>query len=262
MTGFISDDTTKLVKQLFRNRCISICPDCTHLGEVVHEVVPRSLGGKIQVDNQVLLCYVCHDFIHQHGAMKMAKTVFKRREEILRKYMDKSYDCTEDVLKHKERVEFWIHEFTHQLNIRGITHDNSKLFDPVEKELFDKWTPELKKLTFGSDEYKIALDGMGEGVKRHYQANKHHPEHYPTGINDMTLIDLVEMVIDWMAAAQARNVPVDLKRGAERFGICDQLIDIIANTLREVDVWSDVGGLPVGKFCPPEKQNSPAEGSE
>ena len=53
--------------------------------------------------------------------------------------------------------------------------------------------PKLRELTFGSDEYKVALVGMGEGVKRHYAANRHYPEHYENGVNDMTLADIVEM---------------------------------------------------------------------
>lgn len=142
---------------------------------------------------------------------------------------------------------------------RSIHHDDSKLNDPVEKDLFDHWTPELRKLTFGSDEYKIALDSMGEGVKRHYKANRHHPEHYQNGINDMTLVDLVEMICDWMASAEAKNAYVDLDNGAKRFGISEQLLEIIANTLREEDIWNAANGHPTD-FCPPDRRNGHVEG--
>ncbi len=170
------------------------------------------------------------------------------------------YDCTNDVMEHKRRVEYWMRDFEHQLKSRAENHDNSKLNDPMEKALFDKWTPELKRLTYGTDEYKAALDGMGEGVRKHYEANRHHPEHYPNGINGMTIVDLVEMLVDWMAAAEAKNTHVDLERAAARFGLCDQLVEIFANTLHEEDFWMEAHNCPVPHLCPPEMRSRPIEG--
>lgn len=171
------------------------------------------------------------------------------------------YDCTNDVLLHKERVKWWIQEIAvHRLQYRAEHHDDSKLSDPVEKALFDHWTPELRKFTFGSDEYKIALDGMGEGVKRHYASNRHHPEHFPNGINDMTLADVVEMVCDWAAAAEAKGGPVDLTHAAARFGLSEQLVKIIANTLWEQDCWNEIGGAQKPSMCPLDRRGGPIEG--
>jgi hypothetical protein len=174
-----------------------------------------------------------------------------------------TYDCTNDVKEHIGRVQKWMGDFARQIVDRSKWHDKSKLEDPVEKALFDHWTPELRRLTFGSDEYKVALDGMGEGVKRHYKANRHHPEHYENGVNGMTLVDLIEMVCDWQAAAQAKNTSIDLLHAAKRFGLCDQLVEIIANTLREDDLWRIVnGGAVDGEYCPPELRDRHVEGFE
>jgi hypothetical protein len=145
-----------------------------------------------------------------------------------------TYDCTEDVKKHKSEVKKLIIKFANELLFNAALHDNSKLKDPIEKELFDRWTPELRKLIFGTDEYKKALDGMGEGVKRHYRANRHHPEHFESGINGMTLIDLIEMLSDWMAVAKSKNIPVDLDSAADRFNIDEQLFEIMRNTVEVV----------------------------
>lgn len=53
------------------------------------------------------------------------------------------------------------------------------------------------------------------------------------GIAGMTLIDLVEMFCDWAAAVQ-RHADGDLARSIEinreRFGISDQLAQILENT--------------------------------
>lgn len=175
--------------------------------------------------------------------------------------MSESYDCTDDVLEHKRKVEYWLHGFAEQLKRRAKYHDNSKLDDPTEKAMFDKWTPELKEREFGTDAYKIALDGMGKGIQLHYKANRHHPEHYPNGVNNMTLMDVVEMLADWMAAAQAHNAHVDLAHATERFGLSDQLVQIFANTLREEDFWREVSGVPIRYLCPPGHRDGPIEGS-
>lgn len=172
----------------------------------------------------------------------------------------KPYDCTEDVIEHKRRVMYWIRGFCVLLKSRAKLHDDSKLNDPAEKAMFDKWTPELKEREFGTDSYKVALDGMGEGISLHYKANRHHPEHYENGVDDMTLIDVVEMLADWMAAAQARNTHVDLKNATERFGLSDQLVRIFANQLREEDHWLEGTNAPIGYLCPPDHRDGHLEG--
>ena len=96
--------------------------------------------------------------------------------------MDKKYDCTRDVIEHIGRVRYWMNEFATNLTRRANIHDKSKLEEP-EKSMFDEWTPNLKRVEFGSEEYKQALEGMGEALKHHYQVNRHHPEHYENGVN-------------------------------------------------------------------------------
>ncbi|WP_216369609.1 DUF5662 family protein, partial [Brevibacillus sp. MCWH] len=64
--------------------------------------------------------------------------------------------------------------------------------------------------------------------------NSHHPEFYENGVDGMDLFDLVEMVCDWMAAAKRHddgNIYESLKINKERFGLSDQLYNIIKNTV-------------------------------
>ena len=96
--------------------------------------------------------------------------------------------------------------------------------------MFDIWTPELKRREFGGDEYKQALAEMGKGLKHHYENNRHHPEHYENGIEGMTIVDIIEMICDWMAAAETKGVPIDMDYLANRFNISNQLTKIIVNT--------------------------------
>lgn len=141
-----------------------------------------------------------------------------------------SYDCTQDVLDHQRLVEAILKGWAEQILFRGMSHDISKL-SGLEKTAFDQWMPEMSKHSFASDGYKATLALMGPGLQRHYENNRHHPEHFPEGINGMTLIDLIEMMADWLAVAQKKGVRLNLEHGASRFHIDSQLKEILENTL-------------------------------
>lgn len=162
------------------------------------------------------------------------------------------YDCTADVKEHIGKVQYWLRNILAQLEGRSKYHDASKLKEP-EKSIFDQYTWRLKNTVFGSDAYKAQLVGMGEGLKHHYAANRHHPEHFENGINGMTLVDLVEMYCDWQAAAERQHKPIDLDYLSKRFGIELQLAGIILNTLKDDDYWNTINGVPVVSFAPTEK---------
>jgi hypothetical protein len=85
------------------------------------------------------------------------------------------YDSTADTLRHSLRVGELMGQPTKELVERSTQHDHSKTADP-EKETFDRVTPQLKNLTYGSDEYKAALADMGPALAHHYANNRHHPE--------------------------------------------------------------------------------------
>lgn len=112
-----------------------------------------------------------------------------------------AYDSTEDTRKHIDTVRYYLKQVSEIILYRAEIHDASKLESP-EKDLFDRVTPKLQKLTYGSDEYKAALEEMGEALQHHYRYNRHHPEHFPGGITDMSLMDLIEMLCDWKAASE------------------------------------------------------------
>jgi hypothetical protein len=146
------------------------------------------------------------------------------------------YDSRPDTWEHITRVRWLLDEAIHSLQRRADEHDKSKL-NPPERELFDEYTPKLRDTTYGSDEYKSYLTGMGEALKHHYAHNSHHPEHYEDGIAGMSLLDLVEMLCDWKAATE-RHADGDLGRSIEqnqeRFGYSDELRSILENTAREL----------------------------
>jgi len=159
-----------------------------------------------------------------------------------------AYDCTEDVKAHILLVQKWVDDFIYVLKGRANVHDESKLKNLQEKAMFDRWTPELQKREFGGPEYQEALKQMGEGLKLHYAANEHHPEHFENGIDGMTLYNLIEMVCDWMAAAEKKGTPVDLDYLQKRFNMAPQLRSIIENTFHELDIMIISNNMPMTIF--------------
>jgi hypothetical protein len=103
--------------------------------------------------------------------------------------------------------------------------------------MYDEFTPKLKAMTYGSDEYKACLKEMGVALQHHYQSNTPHPEQFDNGVNGMSLIDLLEMLADWKAAS-LRHADGDILKSLEinkkRFGISDQLAEIFINTVHEM----------------------------
>lgn len=144
--------------------------------------------------------------------------------------MTTPYDSTNDTLAHIALVAQKLERVVQALRARGSVHDASKLVSP-EKEMFDCFRPKLDTMSIESDEYKQALVEMGEALQHHYEHNSHHPEHFPDGVNGMNLIDVVEMVCDWAAAAQRKGEVVNLDWARSRFGLAPQTESIIANTL-------------------------------
>ena len=86
------------------------------------------------------------------------------------------YDSKNDTLNHIATVRTYMSQVTVNLAHRAAVHDASKLENP-EKEVFDRVTPKLQEIEYGSDEYRRVLrDEMSAGIKHHYENNDHHPE--------------------------------------------------------------------------------------
>jgi hypothetical protein len=137
-------------------------------------------------------------------------------------------------MRHIETVRNYLGAAIRELVCRQEQHDQSKLADP-ERELFDEYTDKLRATTYGSDEYKEMLKGLGVALDHHYANNRHHPEHFKAGYREMTLIDLIEMLADWKSAG-LRHHDGDIFKSIEinqkRFGYSDEIKEIFMNTAR------------------------------
>lgn len=128
----------------------------------------------------------------------------------------------------------WIAYCIQNLFKRAAIHDNSK-FSPEEFDAYEEVFPDLQKYAYGTEEFKATLRKIKPAIQHHYQFNDHHPEFFLTsGINDMNLIQLIEMICDWIAASERSQA--DISKGLEinkqRFGIDDQLSAIIKATVK------------------------------
>ncbi len=149
-----------------------------------------------------------------------------------------TYSSVVDTKTHIATVNRFVNRFVGLLFNSATRHDASKLVNP-ERESFDKYTPLLKGLTYGSDEYKQTLVEMCPAIQHHYSCNRHHPEHFENGIDGMNLIDLVEMFMDWKAAT-LRHDNGDIRRSLEiniqRFKLSEQLYNILLNTVEVMEL--------------------------
>ena len=146
-------------------------------------------------------------------------------------------ECQVETQKHIETVRKYIKFIIDKIDLRGIKHDASKLESP-EVEAFAEHTSNLKNLVYGSEEYQEQLDKLKPTLEHHYAINRHHPEHFNNGINDMSMIDLIEMFCDWKASTLRQkdgNLLKSIELNAERFGIEPQLKQVLLNTARMID---------------------------
>lgn len=146
---------------------------------------------------------------------------------------EENYDSTADTLLHIKKVSQFLMGASKELLRRAAIHDDSKLGEN-EKPYFDRLTPILKHIEYGSEEYKKSLAELKPALEHHYKNNSHHPEHYPDGLNGMDLFDIVELFFDWKAATERMKngdiqKSLDIAKG--RFGLSDQLHSIMTNTV-------------------------------
>lgn len=145
-----------------------------------------------------------------------------------------SYSSIPETKKHIQEVETNILKFIAKLLKQSESHDSSKLESP-ELEIFDIYTPKLIDVTYNSEEYKTYMKEMKVAIDHHYAVNRHHPEHFLNGMDNMNLIDIVEMYCDWLAAVKRHNNG-DIYRSIEvnqsRFKYPDMLKNIFSNTAK------------------------------
>jgi len=137
-------------------------------------------------------------------------------------------------MRHIERVRNLLNVAIIELLKRGELHDQCKMESP-EVEAFTEKTAALAATTYGSLEYEMNKKDIDAALQHHYAHSRHHPEHFRSGMQDMNLIDLLEMFIDWKAASERHhdgNIRKSIEHNAIRFNMnAVSLTRIFENTI-------------------------------
>lgn len=123
-------------------------------------------------------------------------------------------------------------DLANELIRRAIVHDNSK-FNENEATLLASIISK-KALTdplinIGKDEKEI--------VKKHWKNNRHHPEYFEN-VEDMTELDIIEMVCDWNARSMQYKtdfVEFVITRQENRFNFPENMFNKILDYCFELE---------------------------
>jgi hypothetical protein len=134
-----------------------------------------------------------------------------------------------DLIQHKRWVAEYMQIVANELFRRAVIHDNSK-FSSEEFEAYEEAFPGLQKYAYGTDEFRAELRKIEPAIEHHYKAN------HLNGIADMDLIQVIEMVCDWLAASKRsqKDICQGLEINQRRFGIEQQVINLISHTVAEL----------------------------
>ena len=104
----------------------------------------------------------------------------------------------EYIEKHQNAVKRWLAHFSMILQSRAIKHDESKLQEP-EYSLWKKMDEE-PRYPYGTKEYSSKLKRWQHLFRLHWKdkRNRHHPEHFVSPVAEMDLMDMIEMLCDWL----------------------------------------------------------------
>ena len=153
--------------------------------------------------------------------------------------MNTEMDFLCDTLLHIGEVAENLEIIASKLRQRGLSHDRTKL-EELEFDAFVSTRRNFKKANYGTPEYQACCDTIRPAVDHHHENNRHHTAYYVNGVDDMTLVDVIEMIADWKAAARRnpdKKFEDTLEYAKNKYGIGDQLYKIVCNTLVDME-WT------------------------
>ena len=139
----------------------------------------------------------------------------------------------EYIESHISRVQKWISKFSGILFVRGLNHDKSKLIEP-EFSLWKKMDEE-PRYPYGTKEYQEKIERHKKVFEHHYRYNRHHPEHWYGFYSEMDLIDIIEMLCDWLGYKEDITLPEAeelVKQQCKRYKFNKTFESLIFNTLK------------------------------
>ena len=143
--------------------------------------------------------------------------------------MQKEFELFGDIVLHVSEVQENLEIMASELRKRGFAHDRTK-FQETEFDAFCSTREKFKKANYGSPEYQECIDIIKPAIDHHYQNNRHHTKYHKNGFRDMTLIDVLEMIADWKAAA---------RRSPDK----PHLIDTLNDAFKKYEIGEEMQGF-------------------
>ena len=140
------------------------------------------------------------------------------------------------VLSHKLSVKIGVQRIIDNLYHRGESHDDDKLDGDILDSFYNV-SNRFENVKFGSVEYEQNLEFLKPVLDKHYETNDHHPQHYKNGISGMNFMSMLEMLVDWKSASSAygdNTFEESMQINKKRFGIDEQLYEVMRNTAKSL----------------------------
>jgi hypothetical protein len=135
--------------------------------------------------------------------------------------------------KHIGNIKKILDYIKEQINDRGNNHDKSKF----NKNEIDGWIlgSNLEQLDKNSDEYNQAKKLYDNAYKIHHKQNRHHPEYFKHGFSDMNVVDVVEIIADWMMDAVEENKSFEqiVNEKQKEFNFDNAIRNLLINSAKE-----------------------------
>ena len=142
----------------------------------------------------------------------------------------------QSIYEHQQKVGAVMLKVINELIDRALKHDDSKFTTQQIRDnlvtLPDKWKLQQQGHDYHSPEQKEHRRRFAQEIHRHRSAHPHHPEHFPNGVNDMNLIDLIEMLCDWYASAP--DIDQSICENSCDYKIDPHITQILKNTARKL----------------------------
>ena len=133
-------------------------------------------------------------------------------------------------------VEHLMLKLSTELRQRSKRHDVSS-FTSDELPFLELYLDNYKNSEKGTDEHKELCMKLQPALVHHYAKNDHHPEHFDNGILSMNLVQITEMLCDWIVSAKEDNVSkttfitMIITDYTEKYKLSNELQSILVNTV-------------------------------
>lgn len=133
---------------------------------------------------------------------------------------------------HQRRVGTLMNHLATHLTRRAVNHDASKWQDAELIPLLSI-ADRYNRTEYGSEEYNSLREQIAPAIAHHEKANRHHLGHFNGDISRMNMLDIQEMLCDWMASSEKNGGDVynALAEAKAKYNWSDDLYRIMVNTL-------------------------------